>query len=83
MAKKSTDFPDQVNVMCPEDTLILLRSIGYFRGESGQFAGPARDFIVQGMKSFIESLSPKDRKRFDDIVANVRVMKAHGANRRT
>lgn len=79
MPKKTTEYPDQVNVLCPKDTLILLRSIGFYRGEDGQFAGPARDFIVQGVRQWTESLSPTERKRFESIVENVRVMQAHGA----
>lgn len=73
MPKKTTDFPEQINLLCPEDTTIMLIAIAYYRGDGGKYAGPARDFIATGIRNWIEALAPKDRKRFDEILANVKI----------
>lgn len=73
MPKKSTDFPEQINILCPEDTTIQLIAIAYYRGDGGRYAGPARDFIATGIREWIEALAPKERKRFDEILANVKI----------
>lgn len=77
MPKKTTDFPEQINLLCPEDTTIMLVSIAYYRGDGGKYAGPARDFILTGIRNWIEALAPKDRKRFDEILANVKIMRGN------
>lgn len=73
MPKKSTDFPEQINILCPEDTTIQLIAIAYYRGDGGRYAGPARDFIATGIREWIEALDAKSRKRFDEILANVKI----------
>jgi len=73
MPKKTTDFPEQINILCPEDTTIQLIAIAYYRGDGGRYAGPARDFIATGIREWIEALDAKSRKRFDDILANVKI----------
>jgi len=76
MAKKVLTYRDQVNFLTVEGTVTKLVAISYYRGEGGAFAGPARDMIDRGIREFIASLSPKERKRFEDIMENVRIMRA-------
>lgn len=73
MSKKKVNFTDKFIVLCPPDTRDHLVAISYYRGEAGSYAGPARDFIARGIREFIESLSAEDKKRFDEILSNVRI----------
>jgi hypothetical protein len=75
MPKKRTDYPEQINILTVKGTTENLIAISYYRGDKGYYAGPAKDFIADGIKRFIESLTPKERKRFDEILENVRIMK--------
>ena len=75
MPKLSTDFPEQINLLCPLDTQAQLIAIAYYRGEAGRYAGPARDFILSGIRDWVEALGPKERKRYEEILANVRIVR--------
>ena len=72
MPKMKMEYPDQVNVLCKGGTLDLLRAIGYYRGEKGRYAKAAKDFIQEGCKRWIESLSSTERKRFESILETVK-----------
>jgi len=72
MPKMKMEYPDQVNVLCKAGTLDLLRAIGYYRGEKGRYAGAAKDFIQEGIKRWVESLSPTEKKRFESILETVK-----------
>lgn len=73
MPKKTIDFPEQINILAPAGITEKLIAIAYYRGQAGAYAGPARDFLARGIDQFIEGLSDKDRKRFNEILANVRI----------
>lgn len=73
MPKKTIDYTDKFIVLCPPGTTEALIAISYYRGEAGQYAGPIRDFVARGIREFVESLSDKDRRRYDEILANVRI----------
>lgn len=73
MPKMIKDFPEQINLLCSEGTRTKLIAIAYFRGEGGQYAAPARDFIFQGITNFIENLSDKDRRVFNEILENTKI----------
>ena len=73
MPKTDLVYAEQINFLTVRGTQARLRAIAYFRGEGGKFASPARDFIDRGIREFIESLSDKDRKRFDEILQNVEI----------
>ena len=73
MPKLTKDFPDQLNFLTPEGTLDMLIAIAYFRGEGGKYAGPARDFIIGGIRDFQSRLSDADKRRLKEVLANVKI----------
>jgi hypothetical protein len=74
MAKRQQILTVHLNMLVPNDgTLETLRAIAYFRGESGEFAAPARDFLIQGIERFRAGLSDRDKARFAEILHNVKV----------
>ena len=75
MPKLQKDFPEQLNFLVGRGTTEQLLAVAYYRGEGGQYAGPARDFIARGVREFIGSLDEKERKRFDEVLENVRIMR--------
>lgn len=77
MPKLELIFTDQVNFLTVRGTLDQLRAIAYFRGERGHFAGPARDFLDKGIREFVAALSPSERKRYDEILENVLIMRGN------
>lgn len=74
MPKKTHDFPEQINFLAAEGTQARLKAVAYYRGEGGKFASSARDFLDIGYRTFIESLDPKSRKRFEEILSNVNII---------
>lgn len=73
MPKRTTDFPEQINILAPEGVTNMLIAISYFRGEAGRYAGPARDFIQRGIDEFMQSLNERERRRFNEILENVKI----------
>ena len=73
MPKRTKDFPEQLNFLAGRGVTEQLLAVAYFRGEGGQYAGPARDFIATGLRLFLAGLDDKERKRFDEILSNVRI----------
>lgn len=74
MPKLELIFVDQVSVLTLAGTLDQIKAIAYYRGDRGHYAPALRDFIDKGIRDFYEALSPKERARYDEILANVRVM---------
>lgn len=75
MPKKTIDFTDKFIVLCRPGTRDHLVAISYFRGEAGTYAGPARDMIARGIREFLERLTDADRKRFEEILQNVKIIR--------
>lgn len=76
MPKMTKDFPEQINILAPEGTMVDLKSISYYQGTKGHYADPARDLIREGITRWIESLTPTERKRFESIRETVRASEA-------
>ena len=79
MPKLQKDFPEQLNMLVGRGTVEQLIAVAYFRGEGGQYAGPARDFIARGLREFVASLDAKERARFEEILGNVKVQRGEVA----
>lgn len=73
MPKRTIDFVDQVNFLAPAGTLDRLIAVAYYRGEGRKFASSARDFMERGLREFVAGLSDKERKRYEEILQNVRI----------
>ena len=73
MARKSgVTFSEPLNLLVDPEMKQMLIAISYYRGESGAFAGPARDFIRDGIDRFHASLTGVNKQRFESILENVR-----------
>lgn len=73
MPKTVLNFNEQINFLASSGTLDQLIAISYYRGETGKYAGPVRDFVAKGIREWVGSLSPAERKRYEEILANVKV----------
>ncbi len=74
MPKKGQDFTEQITVLLRDDgTKEALTAIAYFRGDGGSYAGPVRDACASYVREWLARLTPAERKRFDEILGNVRV----------
>lgn len=77
MPKLTVDFSVPINVLIRDDgTKEQLIAIAYLRGEGSSYAGPVRDALARYVSAFVGGLSPADRKRFDEILSNVRTTMA-------
>lgn len=77
MPKLTIDFSIPINVLIRDDgTKESLIAIAYLRGEGSSYAGPVRDALARYVSEFVGGLSPADRRRYDEILANVRTAKA-------
>lgn len=72
MPKKFKMFNVNCNVKMVGEMVIMLQAIGYYRGNGGEYADPVRDFCQAGVDSFLANLTPAERRRFDEILENVR-----------
>ena len=70
--KKDKVYVDQVNFLTVAGTLDRLRAIAFYRGDVGKMGTAARDMMSMGIETWLVSLSPPERKRFDDILSTVR-----------
>jgi hypothetical protein len=75
--KKRLNFPDQINILCGAETRNTLVAIAFHRGEGGRYADPARDFVADGIRRYIEGLKGAERTRFDEILSTVRTSDAY------
>jgi hypothetical protein len=82
MPKRTKDFPEQLNFLAGRGVTEQLLAVAYFRGEGATYAGPARDFVATGYRLFLASLDEKERKRFDEILANVKISRGEIASPR-
>lgn len=73
MPKLNLVYTNQINFLTVEGTADMLKAISYYQGSMGHLADPARNFIDRGIREFIESLDAKERRRFDEILENVRI----------
>ena len=79
MPKLHADYTVPLNILLGQDgTKEILIAVAYYRGQGGRFAGPARDFLRDGCERFAAGLSPKERARFDEILANVKFISSGG-----
>ena len=70
---RSLKFVDQVSFLAEEGTLDFLRALSYFRGKRGVLGYGAREVVFRGMEEIKRSLTDAERKRFNEILASVKV----------
>jgi hypothetical protein len=76
--KKKKNYTDQLNFLASDGTRNLLIAIAYLRGDRlGRYAPVAKDFIEEGIQKFREGLTERDKKAFNEILANVTTAEAY------
>lgn len=73
MPKKHSDFPNQLSLNVTADLLLKLKALGYLWEGKGEYGGPARQLLIEGVERAIEAMPEKKRKDFDEILANVKL----------
>lgn len=73
MPRKNTEFDTVLNVRVPLALRRQLIAIGYLRGEGGEYSGPARDFMLNGVDDYVAGLDDRRRARYREILDNVSV----------
>ena len=71
--KKDLVYVDQVSFLSVAGTLDQLRAIAYYRGDKGKLGTAARDMMSMGIESWLAALSPPEKRRFNEILASVKV----------
>lgn len=78
MPKKSKDFPDQLSFNVETETRLALMALGYLWGHGGEYAGPARAILGQGVRKTVAELPEDVRKQYDEILADVKLREKVG-----
>ncbi len=82
MPKTSIDFPAQLSIQVTDAMRRQLIAIGYMTGNGGEYATPARNLLHNAIREYMEKLTPRERKDFDEILENVKLVDAHKAIRK-
>lgn len=51
-----------------------LTAVGYFSSSKGEYAGAARNLLERGYKSWLATLTEKERKEFDEILERCKLI---------
>lgn len=73
MAKKKVHYGETVLYKAVSGTRAELLAVAYFRGHGSRYAKAARELHLRGMESFLNSLTPAERRRYDQIMESVRL----------
>lgn len=76
MPKLHASYTEPLNLLVTRDMKNTLTAVRYHKGIKS--VGEAtKDVILMGLDKFLAGLSPVDRKRFDEILDNVKVQAAY------
>lgn len=73
MPKLAKDFDTTLNFGVELELKQNLVAMGYLTARKGEYASPARNLLWQAYRRWHESLSERDRKDFNEILANVKI----------
>jgi len=73
MPKRPSSYADRVEAFCPTGTRDQLLAIAYHMGARGELSTPVRNFVVRGIRDYIERLDGRDKRDFEEILKNVRI----------
>lgn len=73
MPKNSRDFPCTINLGVSLEMKQALVAAGYYNGEGGEISSRARNYIKRAHDTWLFSLTPAERKEYDQILANVKI----------
>lgn len=71
--KLSKDFDTTLNFGVEIELKQVLVAMGFLQQRKGEYAGAARNLLWGAYKAWLSSLSARDRKDFDEILANVKL----------
>lgn len=84
MPKQRKDFKERLSIMVTEGTAAELIAMAYLRHLSGSYALLSRSYIEAGLEQAKKSMSPKEKKEFEEILANVKTrLKLEAEERRS
>jgi len=72
MPKMHKDFPAQLSLGVSVDLRQRLQALGYYLGNGGEYAGAVRNLLHEGMERYVSNLGERERRYFDEMLANVR-----------
>lgn len=73
MPKLTSDYPTPLNILVTPAMKQTLIAVSFHQGRRGAFGAAARDMIQAGIDKYLASLGPADRKRFDEVMQNVKI----------
>jgi hypothetical protein len=73
MPKLSKDFETTLNFGVELELKQVLVAMGYLTAHKGEYASPARNLLWNGYREWLGRLTPRERKEFDAILANVKI----------
>lgn len=73
MTKKPLRFSDQINFLALAGTHAKLVAVSFYIGGKGAIGKGAKNIIDLGLNTFLNNLTPPERRRFDEILASVQV----------
>lgn len=76
MPKRHKAFTKRIDVSVPEMVRIELIAIAYMMGSGGEYAVPARNFLMGGIRGFREKLDDKKVKEYQEILRNVMIQES-------
>lgn len=82
MPKTEKKYKGQLSLLVPEGDFHKLVAIAYYRGKK-RYSDVSRSMLSDGIVKFEKSLGPKDKKRFDEILQNVKISFQNGARSRS
>lgn len=74
MPKNSKDFGATLNVGVTLELKQQLTAMGYYQGGKGEYASPVRNLLKRGFDAWYRGLPDADRKEFDTILANTKII---------
>lgn len=75
MPKLTKDYPEHINFLARSGTLATVAAIALQRGDRDKSA-PLRDALEGFIQSYLSGLSPKERREYEQILANVQTERA-------
>lgn len=71
MPKIGNFYQVQLVLLVRQEMKNQLIALGYFRGEAGEYAGVSRFLLRRSLDEEIASMTPAERKEYQEILANV------------
>jgi uncharacterized protein with von Willebrand factor type A (vWA) domain len=71
-------FDNQLIILASREMRIKLVAIAYQQGQKGMYSRPSKTFIQDGIKNYLDGLTPKQKEEFQEILSNVNLLADQG-----